>query len=225
MFEDIKRDIEANIRGIRLWTENIYKGQEEDSRGPDPFGFRETSAGLFFVYIYGVYEEIVRRIITDTIRALNSSGIHIEQCSYGLYPLAFSAEFDSLCGAGSQTKWQNRWKISQKIQDNPEINIPLELFPTDGKNLKHRQLSSLFCSFGLECDPLPRAEIGGYITEIVNNRNYIAHGDDLPKNIGRRYTKEDLLKRCDIVSEVCNYIAESFEKYIQENKFTKTPST
>lgn len=225
MFEDIKRDIEANIRGIRLWTENIYKGQEEDSRGPDPFGFREISAGLFFVYIYGVYEEIVRRIITETIRALNNAGIHIEQCNYGLFPLAFSPEFDSLYGAGSQTKWQNRWKISQKLKDNPAMNISLDLFPTDGKNLKHRQLSSLFCSFGLDCSPLPRVEIGGYITEIVDNRNYISHGDYLPKDIGRKYTKEDLLKRCDIVSEVCNYICETFELYILGNKFTKTSSS
>lgn len=39
---------------------------------------------------------------------------------------------------------------------------------------------------------LPRNEIGGYIQEMVDNRNYIAHGNKTPKEVGRNFTILDL---------------------------------
>lgn len=214
MFESIRENITRRFRDLKIWATNI-----PDNQGIDDFQL--ACFGLFFVYIYGLYEEIIRNIISATINGLNSSSACLEQCIYGLYPLIFSTEYDSLYNVGNEHKWERRWDISSKFSANPDIQIPYELFPTDGKNIRIRQLESLFKSFGITESVLPSPAIGGYIQEMVNNRNDIAHGNKLPKEVGRQYTKADLLLRCDKVSEVCSYICEVYARYIQENKFIR----
>lgn len=66
---------------------------------------------------------------------------------------------------------------------------------------------------------LPRPKTGGYIQEMVDNRNHITHGNKLPREVGCHCTKADLLQRCEIISEVWNYIVEIYERYITQKKF------
>ena len=214
MFNSIRETITRNFRDLKLWVSNIPDVQN----GTD---FQAACYGLFFVYIYGMYEEIIRTIISTTISKLNESSVYIEQCIYELYPLVFAPEYDSLYAVGNEHKWEKRWEISNKFIQNPAIQLPSELFPTDGRNLRIRQLESLKRSFGISDNVLPRPEIGGYIQEMVDNRNDIAHGNKLPKEVGRAFTKQDLLNRCDYISEICSYICGIYESYILNGKYIR----
>lgn len=211
MFDDIKEEITRKFRELKLWVSSIAEDNE----------FNTISRGVFFVYIYGVYEEIVRRVISTTICELNSAHVSIDQCIYELYSLIFSNEYDGLYNVGNEHKWGKRWLISNRLSQNQVIEIQDELFPTDGKNLRYHQLESLANSFGMKENILPRNEIGGYIQEMVNNRNYIAHGNKLPKEVGRDFTNDDLLLRCEYISEVCSHIVNVYEKYIVERKYLR----
>ena len=216
MFNDVRTRITQNILDIKIWVENI------PSDGSNP-GFQATSYGLFFVYIYGIYESIIKQIIGITINKLNQSGAKIDTCIYELYSLLLSSEYDTLYQVGNEKKWERRWDISNKLIANQAISISNDLFPTDGKNLRVRQLESLKNSFGINKDVLPRPETGGYIQEIVDHRNHIAHGDVLPKEVGRAYTKSDIIFRCSIITEVCEYICNTYEEYIVQRKYIKQP--
>lgn len=89
------------------------------------------------------------------------------------------------------------------------------------KNLRYRQLESIAKSFGIHNAILPRAEIGGNIQEMVDNRNYIAHGNKTPKEVGREVSVNDLQRKLDHISEACAYIIELYEKYIEEQMYLK----
>lgn len=214
MFKDIKREITRKFLELKLWVTNIPPG----TPGND---FEAISFGLFFVYIYGIYEESIRRITSETIEGLNNSNVTIDKCIYELYTVIFSAEYDSLYNVGNEHKWEKRWEISRKMLDNSIISIPNDIFPMDGKNIRYRQLESIANSFGMKKDILPRAEIGGYIQEMVNNRNYIAHGNKSPREVGRNYTRDELLQRCTFISEVCTYIVDVYEQYISNREFLR----
>ena len=213
MFSDIREEITRNFLELKMWLQDIPEGLASD--------FAPTSNGLFFVYLYGIYEEIVRNVIITTVAELNNANVKIDKCSYELYSVIFSPDYDALYGVGSEHKWEKRWAISRKLSDNSVINIPADIFPTDGKNIRYRQLESIAKSFGMKENILPRPEIGGYLQEMVNNRNHIAHGNKLPREVGCRYTKADLLQRCEMISEVCNYIVDVYEKYITQKQFLR----
>lgn len=214
-FEDIGTEITRKFVELKLWVSNI----PSDSTNIE---FATISKGLFFVYLYGIYEEIVRKTICATVYALNDSSIKIGDCKYELYAVLLSPEFDALYSVGNEKKWEKRWDIANKLLSNTQIDIQPDLFPTDGRNIRIRQLQSIANSFGLKGNVLPRNETGGYVQELVDMRNNIAHGNKLPREIGRNYTQEDLLKRCDILSEVCTYVVSMYEKYIVEKSYLKT---
>ena len=211
MFNEIKEELTRKICELRLWLSNINDSDD----------FSAINKGLFYVYIYGIYEETVRTVVQKTIEELNAKSVKIDECIYELYTLIFSAEYDSIYGVGNEHKWEKRWNISDKLTRNPIVSIPNEIVPTDGKNLRYRQLESIAKSFGIHNAILPRAEIGGNIQEMVDNRNYIAHGNKTPKEVGREVSVNDLQCKLDHISVACTYIIELYEKYIEEQMYLK----
>lgn len=57
---------------------------------------------------------------------------------------------------------------------------------------------------------------------MVNNRNYIAHGNKTPKEVGRDVSVNDLQSKLNHISEACTYIVELYEDYIEERKYLKS---
>lgn len=211
MFEEIKNEVTRKFCELKIWIQNI---DESNS-------YCNIAKGLFFVYVYGIYEETVRQVVTATIDELNQANIKIDECIYELYSLIFCEEYDGMYSVGNEHKWEKRWNVSIKLKNNENVMISNDVMPTDGKNIRFRQLESIAKSFGVKAPVLPRNEIGGYIQEMVDNRNYIAHGNKVPREVGRSFTVLDLLNRCDYISEICNYIIIVYETYICEKQYLK----
>lgn len=211
MFDEIKNEMTRKIFELKMWLDRI--GDRDD--------FSVINKGLFYVYIYGIYEETVRTVVQKTIEELNVKSVKISECIFELYSLIFSTEYDSLYGVGNEHKWEKRWKISQKLTQNPTVVIPYEIIPTDGKNLRYNQLESIAKTFGINDDILPRREIGGNIQEMVDNRNYIAHGNKTPSEVGREVSVNDLKVKLKNISDACTYIIELYENYIQNSLYLK----
>lgn len=211
MFDDIKNNLTSKMLEVRIWLNNMNDNDD----------FSRINKGLYYVYVYGIYEETVRGIIQQTIFALDARSIRINDCIFDLYPLIFSKEYDSIYGVGNEHKWERRWNISERFKANDLINIPCEEIPTDGKNIRVKQLQSIIKSFGITSDVLPRPEIGGHIQEMVNNRNYIAHGNKTPKEVGGGVTINDLKHKLDCIIEECTYLIDTFEDYIVNEKYLR----
>ena len=62
MFDEIKNEMTRKICELRIWLSNM---RDDDD-------FSSINKGLFYVYIYGIYEEIVRQTVQKTIEELNA---------------------------------------------------------------------------------------------------------------------------------------------------------
>lgn len=211
LFDEIKNELTRKVCELKLWLANI------DERNQ----YCNITKGLYFVYMYGIYEETIRQVVSTTIDELNNAEVKLDECVYELYSLIFSDEYDGMYNVGNEHKWEKRWKLSDKMINNPKVVISHDMMPTDGKNIRYKQLKSIANSFGMKENVLPRNEIGGYIQEMVDNRNYIAHGNKTPKEVGRNFTILDLKNRCDYMEEVRNYVIAEYEAYIQERKYLR----
>lgn len=211
MFDKIKNENIRKMRELKIWLSSFNDADE----------FSAINKGLFYVYVYGIYEETVRSVVQETIEELNAKKLKINECIYELYALIFSPEYDSIYGVGNEHKWEKRWCISRKLKDDPIITISDEILPTDGKNIRYKQLESIAKTFGIQDNILPRQEIGGYIQEMVNNRNYIAHGNKTPREVGRDVTVSDLQSKLEYILEVCTYTIEIYERYILQQKYLR----
>lgn len=220
VFNDIKEETTSGFLKVKSYLSEL--GMALPAPPTSPSDFQNTLKGLFFVYVYGVFERTITKTIGRTISGLNSAGVKISECKIDLLALVLSPEYDALYGAGDNTKWPKRWNVSKKLIEDNQLFIVEELFPTDGKNIRKKQLESLNKSFGNEQPIFPRPEMQGYLEEVVQYRNYIAHGDMLPQDIGKRFTIAELEKRRENIDELCTYLIDSYERYVINGEYLKT---
>lgn len=103
LFDEIKDELTRKICELKLWLANI------DERNQ----YCNITKGLYFVYIYGIYEETIRQVVSTTIDELNNAEVKIDECIYELYSLIFSEEYDGMYSVGNEHKWKKdgRYRI------------------------------------------------------------------------------------------------------------------
>ena len=79
MFDEIKEEMTRKICELRIWLSNINDSDD----------FSAINKGLFYLHIYGIYEETVRTVVQKTIEELNTKSVKIDECIYELYALIF----------------------------------------------------------------------------------------------------------------------------------------
>lgn len=94
MFEEIREEMTRKLCELKIWLGNINDSDD----------FASINKGLFYVYIYGIYEETIRTVVQKTIEELNAKSIKVDECIYELYALIFSTEYDSIYGVGNEHK-------------------------------------------------------------------------------------------------------------------------
>ena len=219
MFSDIMSTSTSRLSEVRDYINYIKDNTPRPPTITPPAII--TLKGMFFVYLYGVYEFTVRETVLRSIDCLNKLNIKINDCKIILSCLILNDTFNSIATTGNGKKWDKRWELLSSFSNDINVYINPDLMPTDGKNFRYRQLQSIWTSFGIVDSILPRSEIGGRIDEIVELRNAIAHGNDTPLEIGKRFTINDLLERFDDISEYCSYIIDIFSNYLASKKYLK----
>ena len=214
MLSDVKRDLTRKYRDLKIWVEKL-----------DNSPSFAIERGLYFVYVYGVFEWLVTTVIQRTIEELNEYEGSIDEYIYDVYPLIFSNEFDSIQGSGNKTKWISRAAISKRLKENDTISISTSIIPTDGRNIQVKQLESIALIFGKNGDILPSDRMKGYIVGTVENRNHIAHGDETPGEVGSRTTKDDILKNYENMQELSEFFVEQYDQYIKNKEFLRNKVT
>lgn len=210
MLSDIQKELTKKFLTMKFW---LYK--------LDDGNLYEIEKGLFFVYIYGIFEWLVKIITQRTIESINEYGGKIDEFIYDVYPLIFSQEIDSLQGCGIRKKWIAGAQISQRLKENNTVVIANEIFPTNGRNIHLPQLTSIATVFGIKEDVIPNKESEGYLSEVIKNRNYIAHGEKEPCEVGAGYSKKDIFTIYTVIYELSDFILQQYNNYIKNKNFLK----
>ncbi|QUW27444.1 hypothetical protein J8Y16_04780 [Bacillus cereus] len=218
MFQFIERESTARLVQVREYLNFIKSHSSIDKPDEEP-SYVKGEKGLFFVQLYGVVEYTVRETVATTIASINNEECKYKDCKPLFMSIALNSYFDSLTNIGDSKKWDKRWEILTIMNSDSILNLSDELMPTDGGNIKYKQLASIWKSFCIEDPILPRQNIGGYLNELVEKRNLIAHGNQTPEEVGSRFTSNDLEIRFAAINELCSYIIATFEDYIVNKKY------
>lgn len=104
MLEDVKEDLTRKYRELKIWIQKFDDTPEFS-----------IERGLYYVYVYGIFEWLVTSVVQRTIEEINSYNGKISEYIYEVYPLIFSKEFDGIQGSGNKTKWLSRESISTRL--------------------------------------------------------------------------------------------------------------
>jgi hypothetical protein len=221
MFENIKSESTRRLIEVRE-TIKYIRSFEARKRAQPPNIAITSMKGLFFVQLYGVYEYTLCSCISTTLEIISNENIKISQFRPRFLSIALNSDIVSLTMIGDGKKWERRWGFFDLFDQDNIVNFPNDLIPTDVKNIRYKQLESIWNSFSIQEPILPRPKIGGRIQELVDLRNAIAHGNESPSEVGKRFTPDDLQKRFEDINEFCTYCIMVFEKYIENKHYLKS---
>lgn len=210
MLSDVKVELTRKYRDLKIWVEKL-----------DDSPTYSIERGLYFVYVYGVFEWLVTTVVQRTIEEMNGYNGAIDEYIFDVYPLIFSSEFDSIQNCGNKTKWDRRSAISKRLNENDIVSINDSIIPTDGRNIQVKQLESIARVFGKTGDIFPADHIRGYIVCTVENRNHIAHGDESPSDVGSRTTKDDIKKNLANMQQLSEFFLEQYDQYAKDKEYLK----
>lgn len=218
MFGFIERESTARLVQVREYL-NFIKSQASENLAVTEPSYVKSERGLFFVFLYGVVEYTVRETVSTAITSINNERCKYKDCKPLFLSIALNSHFDALTNIGDSKKWQKRWELIDLFDSDNIVSLSNELMPTDGGNIKFKQLSSIWKSFCIDAPVIPEPSIGGYLNEIVEKRNLIAHGNQSAEEVGSGFTVDDLQSRFDAINELCSYIIDTFDDYIINKKY------
>jgi hypothetical protein len=173
-----------------------------------------TAKGYMFVEIYAIYEYTVRTAVQTAISSLNSRKHRLCDLTPTLLALYLDPELRSLRDAGNKKVWEARRTLFAKAfaKDAALIAADTKL-PDDGSHFRYSHLLTIMAVFNIRRRPVRNLQHVPRINEVVDHRNQIAHGSDTAENIGRRYTRAEVLTVLRQMRSVCNCIVALFDGY------------
>lgn len=209
MFPILRTDVEARFAAIEVFfrATKKFKG--------DPAA---AVKGLMFVQVYAVYEFTVNSVVQVSIDSINTHRHKMKDIAPSLTTLFLDPEFNALNDGGRKNMWTNRLKIFERAFSNDFTGLSSSTrLPNDGSHYRHTQLQMIFKVFGINRLPVRRRRHFQRIDEVVSHRNAIAHGSETAENIGRRYTRSEILHMTRQMQSVCILLISVFDSFCADH--------
>lgn len=167
--------------------------------------------GLIFVQNYACYEYCVVQVVRALIRDFNARVVPVQRARVGLVALALDSAFTAARTCSVDKTWAVRAELVQGYRTSLSGSVPDAIFPKDGSFFRKSQLDLIWETFGLPNSSLPEPRLAGYVRELVEHRNAIAHGSERPEDVGGRYTTAEMQDRVRQTEKICNHLVDSAE--------------
>jgi hypothetical protein len=175
--------------------------------------------GLFYVHLYGAFEFSVNRIIVGAAQAINQAQVPHSNVSHALGTLVLDRNFNSLSQTGRQ--WPKRLELIQlRISDTV---ARIDDGSVDMQNIWLHSLEQIFQIFGVSKPVMFDVTKTGYIREVVEARNKIAHGQDSPLVYGSTKRCAELQIVHDAIRTEAFYILDCFNDYVEAQSYKLVP--
>lgn len=203
----------AEVRGQYIFAKKVSSQGLASSRRV------RSLKGYMFVELYGAYEYTIESCLTHLVSLINDSNTELKQLSPCVKSVALDPECRSLVDSGVKKKWGSRIALFERAHSTDIVKINSPIMPTDGANIKHNQLASIWQSFGIPSEMYPNFTVRHKIEDMVEKRNAIAHGRMSASKVGSLMDFPEMEKMVNDISGYCSFFIDSIEAYYQDRHY------
>ncbi len=178
--------------------------------------FITTAKGLIYIQLYALYEFTVKGIVQAGLKDIQAHSTPFNSIRMELLGIALDPDLASIINCSKDRIWETKTSFFQKINSHNPTTFP-ELFPSDGSHFRPKQLYTIWDIFGIKAPIIPTGYNHQRITELVNNRNSIAHGETTAENIGRNYSIQEIEARIMEIEQICMYLIGTMQNHCSNN--------
>jgi MAE_28990/MAE_18760-like HEPN len=162
-----------------------------------------TAKGLVFVQVYAIHEFATRNVVRIAVAAIAAHSHTYASLSSSLLAMFLDAELNSLRDCGQDKIWDRRIGLLDRATSQDPVSAPGTPFPMDGTHFRHSHLNLILKVFGIRRTLTVRRRHLYKIDEVVDNRNFIAHGEKTADEVGQRYSRQDVNDVIRQMKSVC----------------------
>lgn len=164
-----------------------------------PGGAAREARGCAIVLLFAAYENLLKSLTRGLLESGQQLRVGNRRLQPGFQAAAIASRLQSVV-TGSQSKPRPMavMEVVRTLSERRFHTVDPGWFPDDGSFMRQPQVVCFCTVFGLG-DPGPLLQ-GAWnrLDAIVNERNDIAHGRRRPDEIGRSYTRKELLDLVDV---------------------------
>ena len=217
MFEDIQIEATNQLSAVKTLCDKV-----NDSHPIEPSEelHNNVCKGLSFVVLYGALEYTLTSVVSATIQKINDININSDLLKPRLLSLSLNPKCDAI-REGRNKKWIKQYDLFSTLETPTVFSAETNIFPAERGNIKYRHINFVWDIFGLRSPVVPDNSYMGMFESVAENRMAIAHGRISPQNVGRSYSKDDIVKYHDKIKTYCFYILNCFETYFVNREYLK----
>jgi hypothetical protein len=218
---DLSKSTDARLAEVKKSFALISRLEDEASKEQDPFKSESGAIlrGLFFVQLYGLIEYSLSLSVQVLLQEMTKLGVPYFHFEHPLFAVVLDRQFRSVEDSGWQRRLLVRRELLQKQVSSDSCMLDDGVFESQLQNVWFETLKQIFDFLLIPYDPVPEVRISGYIDEIVNKRNEIAHGRSSAITVGRLTTVADLEIRMTAIARLIDHIIISFDEYLEGRAF------
>jgi HEPN superfamily RiboL-PSP-like protein len=216
MFNELRNEVLSRLVDVDRFSKQTCS--------PDGDRLAAVAKGLAFVHMYAAYEHCFCGSVQAGILTLN--GMAIPHCDVRreLLSLTMDARINSAIDSDkTRNKWANRFALFEYLFSNEPAEVTIGLIPGNYEHYKYAHLQIVWRAFGLPLPVLPEPRLMGFVDEMVDHRNAVAHGRKTPYEVGRGYTAGDIDDRVKFTETVCLHLIAAVEQHFADAQNLKQP--
>jgi hypothetical protein len=175
--------------------------------------------GLFFVHLYGALEYTVTQGTQTLLTEISNLGVQFAHLEQQFYSLALDGRFKALKDASVERTWHKRTELLAHQVQNTACELNDTLFGNFLSNVWDKTIEDLFRVFCITQPVWPSPRLKGYLNEVTEKRNQVAHGRASPFEVGLQTRSPELEVRYDAINQLAVYVLQCYELHLASREF------
>lgn len=177
--------------------------------------------GHIYVSLYATLEYCVTQSTESFLNEISSLNVQTAHLEYVVSVVALDTQLNSAKDSGGKNKWTSRRAIFDQFSTNTLCQIPDNVFGTFLHNIWPKTIQEVFHCLAINKPATSDPREIGYLKEIVEKRNEIAHGRTTAEDAAQGITTSDMQIRLDAIYSACQYFIDTLEQHANEKRYIR----
>lgn len=220
--DQIRNGVNARLAEAREMLRLVRTAEDTKENLPRHDFTSATLRGMVYISLYAALEYCVTQGVQSLLTFVTSSRVRHAHLEYSFNAVALDPELTTIRNIGEKKKWSSRRNLFEKLSAETICALPDTAFGTFLHNIWPDTIEEIFLCFGIRKPGTPTPREKGYLAEIVEKRNAIAHGRDTAGETGAGLTTLEMELRMDAVYAECLYFLAVIEEHASDLRFVRS---
>lgn len=196
----------------------------ENSSGPltQIPNFEASLRGLFYVSCYGALEWSVTAGVHAYLAAIDEEKVPVSQLDWVFNSIALDGFLKALTNTGDKGKWAARRRVFEAFADGTHCKSAPASMESLLSNIWPKTIEEIFHCFGIKKPWTDSIANLGYMKELVEKRNAVAHGRQTATEAGEGTSFAQLDKIHKATSDVALYFLSTLEEHAKRKLYIQS---